>query len=114
MTRFPLRYAHQNILVGHGDARAAVFRVDTVSYPFLAAADKREWLRRLARFAFSVEADVSLYRVCRAYPAERYTEQAEQLLDARGRSPAAWRSYLHAHEAHLRQLRSFVPEVSLA
>ena len=71
MTRFPLRYAHQNILVGEGDARAALFRVDTVSYPFLAAADKREWLRRLARFAFAVEADFSLYRVCRAYPAER-------------------------------------------
>ena len=60
MSRFPLRYAHQNILVGEGDARAALFRVDTVSYPFLAAADKREWLRRLARFAFAVEADFSL------------------------------------------------------
>ena len=78
MTRFPLRYAHQNILVGHGEARAALFRVETVSYPFLAAADKLKWLRRLARFAFSVEADFSLYRVCRAYPAERYTEQAER------------------------------------
>ena len=35
-------------------------------------ADKREWLRRLARLAFAVEADFSLWRVCRAYPAERY------------------------------------------
>jgi hypothetical protein len=111
---FPLRYAHQNILVGKGDARAALFRVDTVSYPFLAAADQREWLRRLARFAFAVEADFSLWRVCRAYPAERYTEQAEALLDAREQSPAAWRSYLNGHEAHLRELRSFVPEVYLA
>ena len=73
MTRFPLRYAHQNILVGEGDARAALFRVDTVSYPFLAAADKREWLRRLARFAFAVEADFSLWRVCRAYPGRAAT-----------------------------------------
>ena len=40
-------------------------------------ADKREWLRRLARFAFSVEADFSLWRVYRAYPAERYVEQAQ-------------------------------------
>ena len=70
MTGFPLRYVHQNILVGQGDARAALFRVDTVSYPFLAAADKREWLRRLARFAFAAEADFSLWRVCRAYPAD--------------------------------------------
>ena len=114
MTRFPLRYAHENILVGHGDARAALFRVDTVSYPFLAAADKREWLRRLARFAFAVEADFSLYRVCRAYPADGYAERAMGLLDARRQSPAAWRSYLKGHEAHLRELRSFTPEVYLA
>ncbi len=114
MNRFPLRYAHQNILVGHSDARAALFRVDTVSYPFLSAADKREWLRRLARFAFAAEADFSLWRVCRAYPAERYTQQADALLDARTQSPAAWRSYLAGHEAHLRELRSFVPEVYLA
>src|SRR3954451_24475546 len=114
MTRFPLRYAHQNILVGEGDARAALFRVDTVSYPFLAAADKREWLGRLGRVAFSAEADFSLWRVCRAYPAERYAQQAESLLDARGQSPAAWRSYLRGHEAHLRELRAFVPEVYLA
>jgi hypothetical protein len=114
MTRFPLRYAHQNILVGQGDARAALFRVDTISYPFLAAADKREWLRRLARFAFSVEADFSLWRVCRAYPADEYAEQAMALLDERGQSAAAWRSYLSGHEAHLRELRSFTPEVYLA
>jgi hypothetical protein len=114
MTRFPLRYAHQNILVGAGDARAALFRVDTVSYPFLAVAGKREWLRRLARFAFAVEADFSLWRVCRAYPAGGYADQAMALLDARGQSPAAWRSYLSGHEAHLRELRSFTPEVYLA
>src|SRR3954468_19544356 len=114
MTRFPLRYAHQNILVGEGDARAALFRVDTVSYPFLAVADKRDWLRRLARFAFAVEADFSLWRVCRAYPAETYADQAMALLDDRGQSAAAYRSYLNGHEAHLRELRSFTPEVYLA
>jgi len=114
MTRFPLRYAHQNILVGQGDARAALFRVDTVSYPFLAVADKREWLRRLARFAFAVEADFSLWRVCREYPAQGYADQGMALLDERGQAPAAWRSYLNGHEAHLRELRSFTPEVYLA
>src|ERR671917_1660121 len=114
VSRFPLRYAHQNILVGHGDARAALFRVETVSYPFLAAADKREWLRRLARFAFAVEADFSLWRVCRAYPADSYADQAEALLDPRGQKAAAWRAFLRGHEAHLRGLRSFVPEVYLA
>src|SRR5918995_1029878 len=114
MTGFPLRYVHQNILVGQGDARAALFRIDAVSYPFLAAADKRDWLGRLARFAFSVEADFSLWRVCRAYPAERYAQQAEALLDARSQSAAVWRSYLRGHEGHLRELGPFVPEGYLA
>ena len=114
MSSFPLRYVHQNLLVGRGDARAALYRLDTISYPFLATADKREWLRRLARFAFAAEADFSLWRVCRAYPAERYVEQAEAMLDARIQKPDAWRTYLRGHEAHLRELRSFVPEVYLA
>src|SRR3954451_22653110 len=114
MSRFPLRYVHQNILVGEGDARAALFRVDTVSYPFLAAADKRDWLRRLARFAFAVEADFSLWRVCREYPADGYADQGMALLDDRAQSAAAYRSYLNGHEAHLRELHSFTPEVYLA
>jgi hypothetical protein len=114
MTGLPLRYLHQNILVGHGDARAAMYRVASISYPFMASADKREWLRRLARFAFAVEGDFSLWRVNRAYPAERYVEQAAAMFDARGQESEAWRSYLAGHEAHLRKLRSFVPEVYLA
>ena len=43
-----------------------------------------------------------------------YAEQAEALLDERRQSAAAWRSYLNGHEAHLRELRSFMPEVYLA
>jgi AAA-like domain len=114
VSAFPLRYVHQNLLVGRGDARAGLYRLQTVSYPFLAAADKREWLRRLARFAFAVEADFSLWRVCRAYPADRYVEQAQDMLDARIQRPSAWREYLRGHEAHLRELRSFAPEVYMA
>src|SRR4051794_41761111 len=84
MTRFPLRYAHQNILVGRGDARAALFRIDTVSYPFLAVADKREWLRRLARFAFAVEADFSLWRGFRAHPPPNHPDPGRGPLRERG------------------------------
>ena len=36
------------------------------------------------------------------------------LLDERPQSAAAFRSYLHEHDAHLRELRAFVPEVYLA
>ena len=114
MTGLPLRFVHENVLVGHGESRAALYRVATISYPFMAGADKREWLGRLARFAFAVQADFSLWRVNRAYPAERYVQQAEAMLDERRQSPEAWRAYLRGHEHHLRRLRSFVPEVYLA
>ena len=61
-----------------------------------------------------VEGDFSLWRVSRAYPTERYVDDNEGLLDARGQSAEAWRAYLQGHEAHLRELRAFVPEVYLA
>src|SRR4051812_31733678 len=114
MSAFPLRYLHQNVLVGVGAERAALYRLDTVSYPFMSVAQQREWLGRLARMAFVVEADFSLWRVSRAYPAERYVEDAQALLDARGQSPEAWRAYLEGHASHLRGLQAFVPEVYLA
>ena len=81
MTGFPLRYVHQNVLVGSGAERAALYRLETVSYPFMSVAQQREWLGRLARLAFVVEADFSLWRVSRAYPAERYVKENEALLD---------------------------------
>jgi hypothetical protein len=114
MTGLPLRMVHRNLLVGHGTARAALFRLDCVSYPFLSTADKRGWLRRLARLAHGLEADFSIYRVCRAYPAHAYPAQAAGMLDARRQDPEAWRELLAGHESHLRRLRSWVPEVYLA
>jgi|SRR5215207_3839800 len=77
-----------------GDARAALYRVPTISYPFMPGADKRDWLRRLARLAFAVEADLSLWRVNRAYPADEYVAQAEGMLDPRRQDSAAWRAFL--------------------
>ena len=47
MSGLPLRYVHQNLLVGDGDARAALYRVPTISYPFMPGAGKRDWLRGL-------------------------------------------------------------------
>src|SRR4051812_32600392 len=114
MTGFPLRYVHQNVLVGSGAERAALYRLVTVSYPFLSVAQQREWLGRLARLAFVVEGDFSLWRVSRAYPAGRYVTEKEALLDERGQSREAWHAYLQRHESHLRELGSFVPEVYLA
>src|SRR6476620_749318 len=80
----------------------------------MAVADKREWLRRLARLAFAVEADLSLWRVSRAYPAGDYVAQAAGMLDARHQDPGAWHAYLEGHEQRLRAMRAFSPEVCVA
>jgi AAA-like domain len=111
---FPLRYARQNLLIGqHGEA-AALYRLDTVAYPFLAVSDKWLLLRRLVRFGHVVGADFSLWRVERSYPAERYAAELGRLADRRHGSASAWRRYLAGHEARLRSLASHLPEVYLA
>ncbi len=35
MTGFPLRYARRNVLIGPGGEAAALYRADTIAYPFL-------------------------------------------------------------------------------
>jgi len=111
---FPLRYARANVLIGRGGERAGLYRLGTVAYPFLPTAEKWRWLGRLERFAAAVGADFSLYRVCRAYPAERYVEETVGLLDGRGQREDTLRSFLAVHEAHLARLASHVPEVYVA
>lgn len=110
----PLRYARRNLLIGRGGEAAALYRLDTFSYPFLPVAEKWAVLRRLERFAHLVGADFSLWRVQRAYPAERYAAELENLADERYADPAAWRRYLGGHEVRLAALASHVPEVYLA
>lgn len=112
--KLPFRMLHRNILVGTGDQHAAVFRIDTVSYPYLSESDKIGWLGRLARFAYGTNVPhFSLYRVCRAYPASNYTRQAASLLDARHQDPEAWRAFLSGHQEHLTRLAAHEPEVYL-
>jgi AAA-like domain len=111
---FPLRYARRNLLIGRGGEAAALYRLGTVSYPFLPSADKWLVLRRLVRFAHVVGADFSLWRVARAYPAERYAAELAPLADRRHADADAWRHFLRGHEARLRELASHLPEVYLA
>lgn len=114
MTAFPLRYARRNLLIGSGGDAAALYRLDTLAYPFLPAAEKWALLGRLERFAHLVGADFSLWRVQRAFPAERYAAEMEGLADERHAEPASWRRYLEGHEARLESLASHVPETYLA
>ena len=114
MSAFPLRYARRNVLIGPGGEAAALYRADTIAYPFLPTAEKWGLLRRLERFAHLAGADFSIWRVQRAYPAERYASDLADLADERHADPAGWRRYLDGHEARLRELRSHVPEVYVA
>ncbi|MGE0065804.1 MAG: ATP-binding protein [Solirubrobacterales bacterium] len=114
MSAFPLRYARRNILIGPGGEAAALYRADTTAYPFLPTSEKWALLFRLERFAHLAGADFSLWRVQRAYPAERYPHELADLLDTEHGDPERWRRYLDGHESRLRQLGSHLPEVYVA
>ena len=81
MIRFPLRYARRNVLVGPDGEAAALYRADTVAFPFLPNVEKWGLLRRLERFAHLAGADFSIWRVQREYPAERYAPDLADLAD---------------------------------
>ncbi len=114
LIRFPLRYARRNVLIGPGGEAAGLYRAETVSYPFRPVAEKWELLRRLERFAHLVGADFSIWRVQRAYPAERYARELEGAADVDHADPEVWRAYLRGHEARLAELAPSVPEVYVA
>jgi hypothetical protein len=114
VSAWPLRYARRNILIGPGGEAAALYRADAVTYPFLTAEQKWALLHRLERFAHLAGADFALWRVQRAYPAERYPLEAADLFDSDHGDPERWRRYLAEHMARLGQLQTFTPEVYLA
>jgi hypothetical protein len=114
MSRFPLRYVRRNILVGPAGEASALYRADTVAYPFLPTSQKWALLHRLERFAHLAGADFTLWRVQRSFPAERYPAELADLLDADHGDPEGWRRYLEGHEARLADLGSHVPEVYVA
>jgi AAA-like domain len=114
VSRWPLRYVRRNILVGPGGDAAALYRADTVAYPFLPIEQKWALLGRLERFAHLAGADFALWRVQRAYPADRYPAEVDDLFDERHGDREGWDRYLEGHQARLRELDSYVPEVYIA
>jgi len=114
VTRFPIRYARSNVLVGPGGEAAALYRVETLSYPYLPAAEKWALLQRLERLIALVGTDLSIWRVARSYPAERYATELAWLADPRRAGADRWRSYLRSQQERLAGLDSHLPEVYLA
>ncbi len=111
---FPLRYVRRNILIGPGGEAAALYRAESVSYPFLPVAEKWALLGRLERFAHLVGADFSLWRVQRSYPAERYAGELADAADLRHADAQQWRRYLQGHQRRLAELGSHLAEVYIA
>jgi hypothetical protein len=112
--RFPLRYARSNVLVGPGGEAAALYRVRTLSYPYLPAEEKWALLHRLERLIAAVAADLSIWRVARSYPADRYADELAWLADPGHADAGRWRSYLRSQQERLAGLDSHLPEVYLA
>lgn len=114
MIRFPLRYARSNVLIGPGGEAAGLYRVESRSYPFLSVADKWGLLHRLERLISVVGADLSIYRVARPYPAERYAAELAWLADRTHADRGRWRTYLEGQQERLASLDSHLPEIYLA
>ena len=113
--RLPLRFADRNLLYSaHAEDVAALYRLPEVSYPFLRAGDKLRELRRYARLAAALEADVSVWRVSRTLSTADYGTDVEPLGYPGYRDPIAWRRLLEDHESHLRRLSAHSPEVYMA
>lgn len=114
MIRFPLRYVSGNILIGPSGEAAALYRLDTTAYPFLPVPDKQALAARLVRFGHVVGADFTLWRVQRAYPADRYVKDLEISADERHADLDGWRRFLEDHQQRLAGSPSHLPEVYLA
>ena len=110
----PLRYASANLLIGPGGEAAALYRARPFPYPLASAAQKWGLLGRLERFAQLAGADFSLWRVCRAYPAERYPDELAGAADPRHADAEGWGRYLRGHAARLAQLEAHLPETYVA
>jgi hypothetical protein len=114
LIRFPLRYASANVLIGPGGEAAGLYRAPTVSYPFLAVAEKWTLLHRIERLIAVVGADVSIWRVARSYPADRAAAELAWLADPERADEERWRSYVEERRLRLAGLDAHVPEVFLA
>jgi hypothetical protein len=114
VNRFPLRYTRRNVLLGPGGEAAALYRVGTLSFPWLPASEKWALLHRLEDLVALLGADLSIWRVARSYPADRYEAGLATLADPRHADEGRWRSFLRSQQGRLASLDSHVPEVYLA
>lgn len=109
----PVNAINGNLIFAR-DRAAGVYRVDTRNYGFLSKKEKLTLHQNIALWAMKAEADFSLYRVCREYPADRYVDDTVSMIDERFADRGAWEKMLAAQAEHMRSMRSFTPEVYAA
>ena len=110
MTRFPLRYARRNVLIGPGGEAAALYRADTVAYPFLPTA--REVGAAPPAGALRPPRGRRLLALAGPALLSRPSATPAELADCSTRAtatPRAGGATCEGHEARLRELGSHCP-----
>ena len=108
--RRPLQFVYGNCLVGSCGAWA-LFALEVQNYATLSPARKRERFGRLLSAVESLEADIQILRVARAWDAD--SEFAPLSRDYAGPHPRPFQSYLAAQLAALGEERAELPSVYL-
>ena len=114
MRMLALEHADGNILFGAGGERRALYRLQNTSYEFLSDRQKYAVAAALAVAVTEAQADGSIWRVCRNYPAEHYAQQAARALDHRFADERLWRWHIGSHQQLIERLNPRDVEVYLA
>lgn len=114
MTTFaPIAYAREHVIFDRAGRSASLYRLPTETSDLLPVEEKWALLVAVAGVALAARADLTIMRVHRQHPIDRYVDQAASLVDPRFQDPRAWRRYLEAQVPRLRELDTYQPEVYL-
>lgn len=109
----PIRYSRDNVVFGTDGSIAALYKLPMISYALLPDEDKWTWLWALAGLGLTINAHMSVYRLCKLWPVESYADQAMGMLDRRYADPTSWRAVLDRQTTKLERIKSFEPECYL-
>ena len=112
--RRPISFCYRNLVFGETlDDCWGLWRLATRSYSGLTRAGKRELLAEIASLAYSLEADLQLLRVSRAWSPAQYAAACRRAAD-QAHVSAELGTHLDLHVAALSALGVHRPEVYLA
>lgn len=106
----PINAVNRNLIFAR-DQAAGVYRAASVNYGMLSEAEKRDLHGDLFWWMIEAEANFSIYRVCREYPADDYVRETVSMIDERYADRRGWEQMLERQAGHMRSMRSFAPEI---